>query len=164
MRFRLYVKTSVKVLSALILVALTVTIVLTVFRLANVLGFFSVSIGVDIASLAVSVFLLAVCVVALTTTGYTLNEKGVTFRLLFVKIHTPLERIVAFEYSVKLKLACVYHSVDRDAATTVEDGDEAAVGQMIINISPDKLAGFATELKRLKPMVAILPVDDMQNE
>ena len=162
MRFRLSVKTHVKILAALIMLALVATILLTIFRLANVLGFFSVSLGVDIASLVVSVFLLAVCVIALTTTGYTLNEKGVTFRLLFVKIFTPIEKILAFEYSVKLKLACVYHSVDAEA--TVEDGGEAAVGQMIINVAPDKLDSFAKELKRLKPMVAILPVDDMQNE
>ena len=96
MRFRLSVKTHVKILAALIMLALVATILLTIFRLANVLGFFSVSLGVDIASLVVSVFLLAVCVIALTTTGYTLNEKGVTFRLLFVKIFTPIEKILSF--------------------------------------------------------------------
>ena len=156
MKFALTVKTSVKILATLILLSLAATIVLTIFRLAGILGFFSVSLAVDIASLAVSVFLTVVCIIAISTTGYTLDERGVTFRLLFIKIFTPLENVTAFEYSVKLKLACVYHAVE-------QDGKEG-VGQMIVNIRPDKYADFARELKRLKPMAAILPVDEMSDD
>ena len=158
MRFRLLYKTSVKVLFTLVFLMLATSLLLTVFRMAELFGFVSLSLGMEIVTLVVTLFLLAVAIVAVCTTGYKLDEKGVTFRLLFVKIFTPLENISAFEYSKKGKLACVYHTVKQD-----EEAEEE-IAQMAINIAPEKYAEFAKKLKELKNTVVVLPYDELNKD
>ena len=157
MRFRIAAKTSVKVLFVIVFVMLAVSFLLTIFRMAGLFGLVELSLGMDITTLAVSLFLLIVAILAATTTGYKVDEKGVTFRLLFVKINTPLENISAFEYSRKLKVAVVYHAVSSN-----NGGEDVA--QMVVNIDPMRYAEFAEKLKELKNNIVVIPYDDMSKD